>query len=612
MFYIRLLCTVLFFFTNITLVSAQGYEVSPLRALPILHEGRVKPFDTFARAELLNVSGRASLSDLDAMQWLCELLFLPARSFERSVMRIHNPDVVDMLKLEWRKKHLYSLIEVAKGLSENVQLLETIESMDKERRSLEQQQSYDLYVKTLRLYHLGSSFSFLEPQFRISSSRLRKLLDFENAENMTYLQLVTSRAAMMKLMGTLDGKKVEAFDPDELELFHLVHAMTRLERDGQNSFLRILPPQWKESEGEWLSPWGAMLSGGGSPQSAQYMKKWEALSASYQHDEQKWNEAIQHIHSRAPSFRLELETLLNRLDLFSKSLIFYGVAFLLLMISWMTFPQIFYRVSMILFSLGALSHIAGLVTRIVILKRPPVSSLYESILFVAFIIVVFGFILEVIRKNGLGLLIGTLSGTILLFISRGYADEGDTMGMLVAVLNTNFWLATHVVTITIGYGTSLVAGIMGHVYLVQRLFFSSQQKKLKELIRNMVGVTGVALFFTLFGTILGGIWADQSWGRFWGWDPKENGALLIVLWLLWLLHGRITKRLHDLGFACGMVLTNIIVALAWFGVNLLNVGLHSYGFTNHIALNLALFCGVELFFATTCYAILCRRRFTNN
>ena len=110
----------------------------------------------------------------------------------------------------------------------------------------------------------------------------------------------------------------------------------------------------------------------------------------------------------------------------------------------------------------------------------------------------------------------------------------------------------------------------------------------------MYGVTMFALFFTLFGTILGGIWADQSWGRFWGWDPKENGALLIVLWQIMMLHLRVTKSIQPIGFALGMVLNNIVVIQAWFGVNLLSIGLHSYGFAEGIAFNLSLFILFEL------------------
>jgi ABC-type transport system involved in cytochrome c biogenesis permease subunit len=166
--------------------------------------------------------------------------------------------------------------------------------------------------------------------------------------------------------------------------------------------------------------------------------------------------------------------------------------------------------------------------------------------------------------------------------------------MLVAVLNSNFWLATHVTTITIGYGTSLFAGVLGHVYLLQAIRTPFDKKYLKTVNANVFGATLFALFFTLFGTILGGIWADQSWGRFWGWDPKENGALLIVMWQIMMLHLRITGFVKPMGFALGMILNNIVVILAWFGVNLLNVGLHSYGFATGIAINISLFIAFEL------------------
>ena len=104
----------------------------------------------------------------------------------------------------------------------------------------------------------------------------------------------------------------------------------------------------------------------------------------------------------------------------------------------------------------------------------------------------------------------------------------------------------------------------------------------------------LSLLFTTIGTILGGIWADQSWGRFWGWDPKENGALLIVLWLAWLLHGRISVHINEIGFVMGSAFVSVIVVLAWFGVNLLNVGLHSYGFASGIATGIVAFTLLEL------------------
>ena len=113
------------------------------------------------------------------------------------------------------------------------------------------------------------------------------------------------------------------------------------------------------------------------------------------------------------------------------------------------------------------------------------------------------------------------------------------------------------------------------------------------IVRSIYITSLVALLLTAVGTVLGGIWADQSWGRFWGWDPKENGALLIVLWLIWAHHGRIGGHLPPLLFNAALAFLNVIVALAWFGVNLLSVGLHSYGFISGIATGLAVFCGGE-------------------
>ena len=125
----------------------------------------------------------------------------------------------------------------------------------------------------------------------------------------------------------------------------------------------------------------------------------------------------------------------------------------------------------------------------------------------------------------------------------------------------------------------------------------SQQGKAvwaRDSIRQITFHALIALFFVAVGTVLGGIWADQSWGRFWGWDPKENGALLIVLWLVWLLHGKISHDLNRLYYLAGMTFVSVIVALSWFGVNLLSVGLHSYGFTSEVAYSLGGFTAFEL------------------
>ena len=104
------------------------------------------------------------------------------------------------------------------------------------------------------------------------------------------------------------------------------------------------------------------------------------------------------------------------------------------------------------------------------------------------------------------------------------------------------------------------------------------------------------LLFTFLGTMLGGVWADQSWGRFWGWDPKENGALLIILWTAITLHSRIAGYIKDFGLAIFAIIGTVVVMVSWFGVNLLGVGLHSYGFTQGLAMNLLSYILFELIF----------------
>jgi ABC-type transport system involved in cytochrome c biogenesis permease subunit len=151
---------------------------------------------------------------------------------------------------------------------------------------------------------------------------------------------------------------------------------------------------------------------------------------------------------------------------------------------------------------------------------------------------------------------------------------------------------------------------MGHMYLVNRKIIKniSFSKKLMNKIKLFVIISTL---FTLTGTTLGGVWADQSWGRFWGWDPKENGALLIILWLTMVIHGKIGGILNELNFCNCLVFLNIIVIFAWFGVNLLNTGLHSYGFTDGIFLFILIIFFVEilfiLFFGTNFFKIYSKK-----
>ncbi len=257
----------------------------------------------------------------------------------------------------------------------------------------------------------------------------------------------------------------------------------------------------------------------------------------------------------------------------------------------MTLRTSAWRIALLAFVLTT----AGLIWRIVLSGRPPVTNLHSSALFVAWVAVGLGLLAERFTRDGLVTAAASALGFASLLIAHHLAGEGDTMGVLIAVLDSNFWLATHVITITVGYAATFLAGFLGITFLLLRAANPRFNAPAEERLAAMIyGVVCFALLFSFTGTILGGIWADQSWGRFWGWDPKENGAVLIVLWNALILHARWGGLIRHRGLAVLAVLGNVVTAFSWFGTNLLGIGLHSYGFTQTGFLWLAGFTAIQL------------------
>lgn len=581
------------------------FNMKSFQEIPVLQDGRVKPLDSFARAYLLIFSGKDSLPEMTASAWLAELLFTPEKDYQRRLFKIPNRAVAESIGISWRPDHYYSFAELSKALDASEANIKAIDALDEKQRGLEQRQLLDLYTKVLTYGIISDTFSLVTPQFRIKNQSLAKELHLPVQQDLSYLDILPHEAEILRHIDTVKNKKISELTDEDKGWIYLALAFSNLSRHEQSMLFRIIPPQWQSDHDVWTAPWTSVLEGHGSPQSSAYLNLWRQLGTAYaSHDLIAWKSLSQEIHDHAYQlagvnaslFKQRLEVLYLRVSPFTVALAFYFVSFALLLVSIIGNQHFFYRAAFVLMPIGALVHMIGLVMRIIIMSRPPVSTLYETTIFVSFVAVFLSLLFEWRRKDVNGIFVGALIGVLLLSISMHYAAQGDTMEMLVAVLNTNFWLATHVVMITMGYGCSLVAGMLGHVYLLQVRAKPKDTIKHNNLMNMMLAAGLIAAFFTMLGTILGGIWADQSWGRFWGWDPKENGAMLIALWLLWLLHGRIANVLSPSSFATGMALTNVIVALSWFGVNLLGVGLHSYGFTSNIAFSLAFFCGGEVIF----------------
>lgn len=281
--------------------------------------------------------------------------------------------------------------------------------------------------------------------------------------------------------------------------------------------------------------------------------------------------------------RVGFEAFFNHCAPFFWSIATYVLAFVLAALGWMLCSGTLNRTAVALVAFTFLVHTAALVGRIYISGRPPVTNLYGSAVFIAWAGVLFGIVFEWIYRLGIGTVLAAASGFAGLVIADRLSGEGDTFKVLQAVLDTQFWLATHVVCVTFGYATTYVAAILGMFYVLGGVLTPNLHRAAaKDLGRMIYGTTCFAIFFSFFGTVLGGLWADDSWGRFWGWDPKENGALIIVLWNAVVLHARWDGMVKERGMAVLATGGAIVTTWSWFVVNQLGVGLHSYGRTDGV------------------------------
>ena len=595
-------------FLSIIFFDYKGLNAKDLseKNIPIQEQGRIKPLDTYARNQALAFYGKRKIKheEISAIDWMIDLFIYPEKGLEQKIFNIRSPDIVNALDVEWTNNfHKYSYSEIFPGIQNQLPLISNIFDKKEEDRDLFENQLVELYQNIMKYRQIASSLSCLLPMFTVYDPETAEKLHIEPGQFTSYAHIMSHRGSLFNVSQNILTKSEESWTENEREVALLLYNLQQTSLDEFAKALKIIPPAKDDTTGLWISPWELLDGREIEPHQDRIMKSMEAyLLARYEKNFISMDDALKSYKTgllSSPGDRvkfsiLEKETWLNKANLFTLSLVFYLFGFILLGISWMVQPILLKNVAYGSLISGFMLHTYGIYLRMVIMSRPPISTLYETVIFVGFVIVLLSVVIEYLRKDGLGVFIGSVSGSMLHYVGFGYAADGDTLEMLVAVLNSNFWLATHVTTIILGYGTSLMAGLIGHLYLIEKIRVPNNSKRLKSIYDNMFGVTLIALFFTLFGTILGGIWADQSWGRFWGWDPKENGALLIVLWQLMMVHMRLSGLAKADRFALGMVLNNIVVIMAWFGVNLLSIGLHSYGFASGIAVNIVLFTVFEL------------------
>lgn len=235
--------------------------------------------------------------------------------------------------------------------------------------------------------------------------------------------------------------------------------------------------------------------------------------------------------------------------------------------------------------------------------RVPLSSLYEIVLLVAMLLMAFeaGAFIFCKRRTFSLMIPVTFMAALLLFFAKFVLEPGDTFRPIPAVLNSSVFLTIHVFTIALGFAGMILSGVVAHMALLRA---SSERTPLDSL---LYGTLVFGAVFTMLGTLLGGVWADFAWGRFWGFDPKECGALFVILWAMLLLHLRVGRLVDTHGFALLNCFNVIVTFLCWFGVNLLGVGLHSYGFQGGTAMWLAIFVAVDVLLIVLIERLVARR-----
>lgn len=602
---IRFLFLLFSFFTFVTSVAqANDFDYSSFRTIPVLHEGRIKPMESFARLSLEKLSGHESFEGRPALHWLAGCIFDPAVAAEEQVFLIRRDSVKTQLGLPEGQDY-FSLSELQEPISGTRDKAIALLQSDPEEISADQQAFLDVHDRVESYVQLLRSLSLILP---LSLDVPEKYHSGELERAPTYLDLVQAETKIgleLKSIIAKRGTNPDNYSDQEKELAALAFQLSQIRQGGtQNNLFQIMPGAWQSSSSgpDWFTPWALLLRGEGSPASGHYLKLWQDMAEAYRtQNPSLWNTAsraalvfiLDQDLTGVSAFRLRAERTYVALKPYSWALGFYGLSIILGLLALNYRPGL-RRSALITGFIAAAAHSFGIALRILILQRPPVGTLYESVLFVSLLAAVIALFIAMKRRQALPALAGSFTGLALLFIAPLTESDTESLDVLAAVLNTNFWLGTHVLVITAGYAISILCAVLAHGYMILRFTKGRGAEGLMSLYALIHKVSLAALLFTAVGTILGGIWADQSWGRFWGWDPKENGALLIVLWLVWVQHGRLSGHLRDLPFMASLACLNIIVALAWFGVNLLGAGLHSYGFTSGMAGGLGGFCFLQI------------------
>jgi cytochrome c-type biogenesis protein CcsB len=514
----------------VELSSVRPEALEDIRHLAILHNGRLKPLDSFARETLRLITGSPRLGRQDPVAAVLSIAASPSEWMEAKIIAIPFVPLRQQLGVEEQTTHV----------------------------------SYNELVSTRKLMRML-------PAIVAKEQRDEKLTLLENETMDVYNRFVSLTQLLQQ-----EFPIVPPTDP------------------GTTVWVPVLQAPLKDT---WESL--VLAFGRGDATQAQRLSEQVAEAA------RRVNPSVY-----PAAWRLHLEVLYNRMNPFVIARTLYGITTVLLLIGLIGSRHRLIRVGFRLFLAACLLHAAGILTRVIVGGRPPVSNFYETMLWLPFVAVVLALIFEQAYRVGFfGLAASILAATTLLLAD--YVPLDPSISPVVAVLRSNLWLTIHVLTIVASYGALALACVLAHVYGCLFLARRSGHPALASMETFLYRAIQVGVVLLAGGIMLGAVWANASWGRYWGWDPKETWALITLLWFVAVLHGRLAGWLKGIGIALSTIGGFFLLLMTYYGVSFYLVGLHSYagGHAKPLPpLLIAYLIAEAVFMAVVGFAAIVRRR----
>ncbi|MDA0841824.1 MAG: cytochrome c biogenesis protein CcsA [Planctomycetota bacterium] len=539
-------------------------DFSEIARVGVQDDGRAKPFDTYAMELVAKVTGRTGFKAI------AERL----RNEWREAKSKGNSDLANSLE----KQALELEASLPGGNAMAVLLSWTFESkrwvdvpvIKVDHHPFKEQ--LDLRVKQSRFSYNEINSS---DKFRNLYMETHRKQQASNNEKRTRLERETMDvASRWQLLASIWGR-----DPD---------AENQAVPGGVSS---PMIPNPSNKADRWI-PWPFVAQH--SPDAAGVVSKWMALGDAFrERDPAAFLKASSELRKAQQSVwiglypeeaedhiqKFDLEAIYNQVKPFQIALAFYGLGLILLLASTNFAAKELYWGALVLQLGGILVQTYGFVLRILISDRPPVSNMYESMVFMGYMTTVFALGFELLYKYSRVFAIASGMVSVLLLVLADILPLDQGLDPLVAVLRTNYWLTVHVLTVMAAYAALTLAMGVGHINLAIYFFRPDKKALLGRMTVFLYRSLCLGFLLMTAGTILGAWWAGEAWGRYWGWDPKEVWALICILGYGILLHGRVANFWGAFGTAIGSVVAWSLVGMCYYGVNfVLAAGLHSYGF----------------------------------